>query len=42
MTNDLTMTLEQSYAVLVSIGVGSMLVPIVMVLTRIANARMKR
>ena len=42
MTNDLAMTAEQSYAILVSVGVGSLLVPIVMVLTRIANARNER
>jgi hypothetical protein len=34
-------SLEQSYALLLSVGVGSMLVPIVLVLMRIYNSRVR-
>ncbi len=38
----LAITHEQSYAIMVTIGVASMLIPITLVLIRIANARMER
>ena len=36
------MNSEQTYAVMLSIGMGSMLVPITLVLIGIANARIER